>query len=87
LERGSPLMTKEGTVVRVDSAKQRRGEFKVHNFEVAESHTYFVSGARVLVHNKCPEVFGGEVPENRLLDLAEKYLGPGYREASPGRFV
>ena len=60
LERGSPLMTKDGRVVRVDSITRREGEFKVYNFEVASSRTYFVSGFGVLVHNQCGPSFLGQ---------------------------
>lgn len=28
-------------------------EYTTYNFEVAESHTYYVSNSKVLVHNKC----------------------------------
>jgi RHS repeat-associated protein len=53
LVRGSPLLTKDGTVVRVESIIRRSGSFKVYNFEVEALHTYFVSKLGVLVHNDC----------------------------------
>jgi hypothetical protein len=37
----------------VDSVERRRGTFKVYNFEVASSHTYFVGKTGLLVHNHC----------------------------------
>ena len=64
----------------------------VYNFQVAEYHTYFVAQSCVLVHNSCQA--GRSLPKNGTtmnttdaLDLAIDYLGPGYTEASPGRFV
>jgi len=48
LRRGSALLTKDGVVVHVDSVERRQGEFKVYNFEVAQSHTYFVVALRKL---------------------------------------
>lgn len=53
LRRGSALLTKDGVVVHVDSVELRRGQFKVYNFEVSDSHTYFVSSLGLLVHNTC----------------------------------
>lgn len=53
LERGSPLITKDGAVVRVESVKLRSGKFKVYNFEVEKAHAYYVSTLHVLVHNQC----------------------------------
>lgn len=53
LTSGSALLTKDGLVVHVSSIERRQGNFKVYNFEVADSHTYFVSPVGVLVHNQC----------------------------------
>lgn len=53
LVRGSPLLTKDGKVVRVESIKRREGEFTVYNIEVKRLHTYFVSPLGLLVHNDC----------------------------------
>lgn len=53
LRRGSALLTKDGVVVHVDSVERREGKFKVYNFEVAGTHTYYVSSLGVLVHNHC----------------------------------
>jgi Pretoxin HINT domain len=93
LERGSQLLTKNGKIVQVGSVNRREGSFKVHNFEVEHSHTYFVSRQGILVHNKCgptgraPEYFGGQVSESQFLNSAERYLGSGYGEFSTGRFI
>jgi hypothetical protein len=53
LRRGSALLTKDGLVVHVDSVERRRGQFKVYNFEVTSSHTYYVGVLGLLVHNTC----------------------------------
>lgn len=53
LRRGSAVLTKEGVVVHVAAVERRRGTFKVYNFEVSHSHTYFVSPPGLLVHNTC----------------------------------
>jgi RHS repeat-associated protein len=53
LRRGSALLTRAGTVIHVDSVTRRLGRFAVYNFEVGNSHTYFVSRLGVFVHNQC----------------------------------
>jgi hypothetical protein len=47
------LLTKEGSTVTVDTIAIRQGKFKVYNFEVANTHTYYVSPLGILVHNQC----------------------------------
>jgi RHS repeat-associated protein len=51
LRRGSAVLTKDGIVMHVDSIERREGSFKVYNFEVANTHTYYVSALGILVHN------------------------------------
>ena len=51
LECGDQVVTKSGARVRVDSLTRRSGLFKVYNFEVANSHSYFVGKLGLLVHN------------------------------------
>jgi RHS repeat-associated protein len=53
LRRGSSLVTKDGSVVTIDSVTTRHGKFKVYNFEVANTHNYYVSPLGILVHNQC----------------------------------
>jgi RHS repeat-associated protein len=53
LRRGSALLTKDGVVVHVDYVDRREGLFRVYNFEVANTHTYYVSSLGLLVHNNC----------------------------------
>ena len=67
----------------------------VYNFEVEDFHTYYVSDSAILVHNKCnANGLGKSLPKNGsklnasdALDLANDFLGEGYTEMSPGRFV
>jgi len=53
LESDSPVMTKDGRVVRVSSIKRCEGDFKVYNFEVNDLHTYLVGKLGILAHNSC----------------------------------
>jgi len=62
----------------------------VYNFTVEDFHTYFVGYASILVHNTCSAILppnGSRMRTSDALNLAENYLGPGYTEASLGRFV
>jgi hypothetical protein len=36
---------------------------------------------------RAPEYYGGKLTQDQALSAAERWLGPGYREVSPGRFV
>ena len=65
---------------------------KVYNFEVEDFHTYYVSESAVLVHNACGSQSvlpknGQRINSSDALDLADDFLGTGYSEMSPGRFV
>jgi hypothetical protein len=88
LRRGSALLTKGGVVVNVDSVERREGAFTVYNFEVADSHTYYVSPLGILVHNQCgkfpdtPEQMDDLLgfPGNRLPDV-----NPQTGQPLPGR--
>ncbi|HZE69209.1 MAG TPA: RHS repeat-associated core domain-containing protein [Pyrinomonadaceae bacterium] len=73
LRRGSALLTKDGTVVHVDTIERREGKFKVYNFEVGDAHTYYVSALGVLVHNQC----GPERPIYRSGDTSPSGLQHG----------
>lgn len=64
----------------------------VFNFQVEDYHTYYVASAGVLVHNSCSQTVwtppdGTALDTNDALTVAENYLGDGYTEMSPGRFV
>ena len=70
----------------------------VYNIEVHGHHVYRITDDGILVHNKAqrrnavprgraPEFPGGRVSESGFLRSAEQYLGPGYREVLPGRYV
>jgi RHS repeat-associated protein len=36
---------------------------------------------------RAPEHYGGQLTESQALEATQRWLGPGYREVSPGRFV
>ncbi len=42
----------------------------VYNFQVEDSHTYYVSGIGVLVHNKCGQAFDGN--QQAVIALAKE---------------
>jgi hypothetical protein len=52
----------------------------------AEKGTSLVSTA-TKVGGRAPEFVGGRVSQSGFLRAAEKYLGSGYKEVSPGRYV
>ncbi len=49
---GDKLLTRSGQTVAVTNLDKELGTFQVHNFEVDEAHTYYVSPSEVLVHNQ-----------------------------------
>ncbi|WP_158306261.1 polymorphic toxin-type HINT domain-containing protein [Paenibacillus curdlanolyticus] len=55
LEVGDSLLQTGGRTLKIDSITIEKRQETVYNFEVAEFHTYFVSGLGVWVHNEtCP---------------------------------
>jgi RHS repeat-associated protein len=53
LKVGANLVDIDGNPVRITNIAVVSGKRKVYNFEVADSHTYYVSNASLLVHNFC----------------------------------
>jgi RHS repeat-associated protein len=53
LKTGDQLFTLGTKEVLVTEVKITEVEFTVYNFEVSKTHTYYVSGNQVLVHNQC----------------------------------
>ncbi|MBC8394527.1 MAG: hypothetical protein H8E17_18410 [Deltaproteobacteria bacterium] len=53
LKIGTDLVGIDGNPVRITNIEIVSGNRKVYNFEVADSHTYYVSNANLLVHNFC----------------------------------
>jgi RHS repeat-associated protein len=79
LEAGSPLRTRQGTIVQVTSVTRREGSFAVYNIEVSGMHTYFVSELGVLVHNQCQQM----TPDQRALkDLVDEVTNGGRKPLS-----
>lgn len=82
LEVGMELTDFNGRPVVVDRIGLVLGHQVVYNFEVEESHTYYVSGAKVLVHNSCSAGDRFRRAANTLseqLTLAEAKGGAGKR--------
>jgi hypothetical protein len=50
---GEPVVTADGAAVAVESLSAEGAREEVYNFEVEETHAYFVGEARVAVHNYC----------------------------------
>lgn len=94
LRAGDILVLHNGKYVIVEQVQHEILEhpIQVYNFEVEDFHTYYVGDSSVLVHNACgPKITapknGIKVDSSNALDLADDFLGKGYTEASPGRFV
>jgi len=77
---GTAVRTSEGTEATVTATSTRKGEFKVYNFEVADTHTYYVSeteaGPAIWVHNQCGNVH---------IDVGGEGRYPGAINLNPGR--
>lgn len=98
LRAGDILVLQNGKYVTVEKVQHEILEtpITVYNFEVADFHTYYVGKNSVLVHNTCggnsssktalPKN-GTKVNSSVALDMADDFLGPGYTEVSPSRFV
>ena len=97
LRAGDRLQLLNGEYVIVEQVQHEilEAPVTVYNFEVEDFHTYYVSDSAILVHNKCnANGLGKSLPKNGsklnasdALDLANDFLGEGYTEMSPGRFV
>ena len=94
LRAGDILVLVNGEYVVVEKVQHEilESPINVYNFQVAGDHTYYVSDIGVLVHNGCGSnnllpKDGISMDASDALDIAEDFLGKGYKEASPGRFV
>ena len=94
LRAGDILVLVNGEYVVVEKVQHEilESSINVYNFQVAGDHTYYVSDIGVLVHNGCGSnnllpKDGISMDASDALDIAEDFLGKGYKEASPGRFV
>lgn len=76
---GDRLLTSRGAVVRVESIARREGRFKVYNFEVSGTHTYFVSALGILVHNQCKDFVDLTDAKGRTHILDGDSKGGGHR--------
>ncbi len=64
----TPLLSKKREVVRVNLSRHREGTFEVFNIEVDGLHTYHVSDAGILVHNKAMDL------KQRAMSLTQEVL-------------
>ena len=94
LRAGDILVSLNGEYVIVEKVQHEilESPVKVYNFEVEDFHTYYVGKESILVHNSCDSEKvlpknGIKVSSSDALDLADDFLGTGYSEMSPGRFV
>ncbi len=62
------VITFSGETLAVENISIVAAATPVYNFEVEGTHTYYVSGAQVLVHNACPSGMEG------IDDLPKKFL-------------
>jgi RHS repeat-associated protein len=83
------LTDSSGHDVRVLNVQVRAVKSPTFNLTIDSRHTFYVvdNGVSVLVHNTAPEFSGGTVTESQFADNALRWLGPGYTEPSPGRFL
>ena len=94
LRAGDILVLVNGEYVVVEKVQHEilESPITVYNFEVEDFHTYYVGESAVLVHNVCGPKSplpknGTKMNSSDALDLADSFLGKGYSEPSPGRFV
>jgi len=71
LASGDRLERANGEQPAVVSVSSRHGKFRVYNFEVANTHTYYAGATCLWVHNACPVI-------GRLPDLQQYMDDPTY---------
>lgn len=84
LKRGDKVLLSDGTLCEVEgvSCKKLSAPETTYNLEVADFHTYYVSDAYVLVHNRnCTNKYGrkgGPAHQKKIADLYDYYRSQGY---------
>ncbi|HYE53751.1 MAG TPA: polymorphic toxin-type HINT domain-containing protein, partial [Chitinophagaceae bacterium] len=73
---GDKLYTLDKSEVTVTGIRVDKGSFSVYNFEVANTHTYYVSEEQVLVHNQCYS------PQGRPYDVELKISASDWPESA-----
>jgi RHS repeat-associated protein len=82
LHAGDSVLTYEGNKIEITALEIVAKHTKVHNFEVADYHTYYVSGKRVLVHNNGPcDVSKGVKPDIPKPGKGKGSVSPAQRDA------
>ena len=84
LKRGDKVLLSDGTLCEVEgvSCKKLSAPETTYNLEIADFHTYYVSDACVLVHNRnCTNKYGrkgGPAHQKKIADLYDYYRSQGY---------
>jgi RHS repeat-associated protein len=71
-------------LLRFDDAVETGAKVAGHVDEVSSVRTVRRNARRV---GRAPEFYGGRITESGFLRHADEYLGPGYKEVSPGRYL
>ena len=76
LKTGDEIKQLDGTVAVVQGTSQRNGLVRVYNFEVEDTHNYYVSDKEVLVHNVCKRQTRSRTRRARRSNVDEVNLLP-----------
>lgn len=91
LASGEKVLGADGRVITVSGLHLGTArEALAYNLTVEGIHTYHVGESEILVHNTCPITGlnnGDHLPTGQALDKAEQFLGGGYTQARPGRYL
>jgi hypothetical protein len=90
LKAGDILVNVNGEKVVVEQVEHEilENSVKIYNFEVADNHTYLVGSENsVVVHNACKTSTINVGSKKEALEMGEKWVGNGFKEVSPGRYV
>lgn len=91
LSRGEKVLSADGRVITVSGLELgTTREALAYNLSIEGIHTYHVGESEILVHNTCPITGlnnGDHLPTGQALDKAEQFLGSGYTQAGPGRYL
>ena len=83
LRAGDILVLVNGEYVVVEKVQHEilESPVAVYNFQVADFHTYYVSGMGVLVHNSCSNPYGkkgGPAHQSKILEIGNDLKSRGY---------
>ena len=74
LRSGDELLLADGTIVAIEAvtAEKLSEPETTYNFEVADSHTYYVSRSKILTHNKCKREAMREAKRSENISMNQK---------------